>query len=660
MIIVYLLFGSIFLIGPTDSLVGYDCGHRALNITSFSLLSTKPCSIKDHEIKTSSKRIQLAQLAKNRMLHVYQCRVKVRRTITRCSWLNDAQVVKNGMGEYIREITPRECLMIHETRMYKFSQDIIFDALEANSSSIRMGTLAGSVDSSGKCSGSSYADTWGSWDSVIVQAQIDISVRDLEVPVDLSSEMIVLPSGFRCPYPQTTCRDSEYGMTVWEKIRPSQCAHEDYDVLFEGESTYIPPTINDDGTANPAVYHVEEGETTFALTGTRKTRRCYQEVVETEHPRLFIIEGTSSGFSKSLSPLSVHNTDLFSYVNSKFVYLEKHLRRQLTSMYSDLIFQKCKIEQEVLQQRLTMASISLQEFSFLQGNGPGYTALLGGEVVYLIKCNPVPVSIRESSRCFQEIPIMVNNKSRFLSPKTHIIQDHGHEITCSSILPSLYLLDDRWYSISPFVQPSEAPQSLSPKEERTWAYIKTGDLATSGIYSTSALSKLTDHIMYPIETPAISNTIVRSISHSNADTQGLQFQNLFDEDTIAKVATTTWNKMWGFFGILGNVVSGLIGFYISARVIKFMLDTVINCLMIKETLGLGWKISWGFWDSATSYLVNKKHLKTPPPHHSMTPTNIVIEEKDEPESPEEKRDQHLYPILHPYLHSNPTSVSNTL
>lgn len=36
------------------------------------------------------------------------------------------------------------------------------------------------------------------------------------------------------------------------------------------------------------------------------------------------------------SPLEVKNLDMFAYINSKFVYAERHTRRMVENMYTDM------------------------------------------------------------------------------------------------------------------------------------------------------------------------------------------------------------------------------------------------------------------------------------------------------------------------------------
>jgi len=65
-----------------------------------------------------------------------------------------------------------------------------------------------------------------------------------------------------------------------------------------------------------------------------------------EHSKLLILE-TKKGESFAAKRLSVENLDIFTYINSKFVY-EKYIRSQMNLLYRDVLKQRCNLEQQVL------------------------------------------------------------------------------------------------------------------------------------------------------------------------------------------------------------------------------------------------------------------------------------------------------------------------
>lgn len=55
---------------------------------------------------------------------------------------------------------------------------------------------------------------------------------------------------------------------------------------------------------------------------------------------------------------------MFAYTNSKFVYMERHMRSQINTLYQDVIMQRCELEKQVIQNTLSLATILPDEFAY--------------------------------------------------------------------------------------------------------------------------------------------------------------------------------------------------------------------------------------------------------------------------------------------------------
>lgn len=157
----------------------------------------------------------------------------------------------------------------------------------------------------------------------------------------------------------------------------------------------------------------------------------------------------------------------------------------------------------------------------------------------------------------------------------------------------------------------EDPSNLKPSSRPTWRYTEPGlDLATAGIYSQKDMEGLKRQIMFPSERTAITNTLVRKIISNNADTQSLDFGNLIDKNTISSLFYTTWNKAWSTVSIFGEVVSGLMGCWLIAKIIKFVIDTAIHAYSLTIVFGFGWRLLGMFWDALTFCLIHHHQENT--------------------------------------------------
>jgi len=118
---------------------------------------------------------------------------------------------------------------------------------------------------------------------------------------------------------------------------------------------------------------------------------------------------------------------IFSYVNSKFVYVEKHVRNQMISLYYNVIQQRCELEKEVLTNTLSFVILQPDEFAYRLMKGPGFMAVIAGETIHVIKCVPVDVLVQKTKKCYVELPVTARNASLFLTLKSRILKRIGEQ-----------------------------------------------------------------------------------------------------------------------------------------------------------------------------------------------------------------------------------------
>jgi hypothetical protein len=228
--------------------------------------------------------------------------------------------------------------------------------------------------------------------------------------------------------------DSEGGETFWPVMPIDMCHFDQYDILYEGIATRLTPREIE--KAGPTIYIVTTDDTTFALAKTSEINVCGYRLLRTEHPKLHIMETKKGKSFKFHTKVSVDNLDIFSYVNSKFVYVENHIKTQLSRLYQDIMEQKCALERQILQNALSLASIAPDEMASRIMRAPGYTEVTAGEVIHLIKGIPVTCKVRHTETCHNELPISYNNVSMFLLPQSRIITKSGTVRDCNELLPS--------------------------------------------------------------------------------------------------------------------------------------------------------------------------------------------------------------------------------
>lgn len=61
------------------------------------------------------------------------------------------------------------------------------------------------------------------------------------------------------------------------------------------------------------------------------------------------------------------------------MYMERYIRNQLTSLFKDIIQQKCELEKQMIQNTLSLAAILPDESAYRIMKSPGYMAVRKGK-----------------------------------------------------------------------------------------------------------------------------------------------------------------------------------------------------------------------------------------------------------------------------------------
>ncbi|KAI4476114.1 hypothetical protein M0804_013844 [Polistes exclamans] len=448
---------ALAIIAAVVPYIGFDCDGGPLNVTTISLRDVGDCDMETRQLNTTRAYIQLLQAAEYQTIPYIQNKVMITRTVYYCGMHSHIYMVNNGVAEYLFEPTVQKCETMHLTGTFIFVNGVNILALKVNSTTSHSITLAGKAGVDRSCSGSQYSDQFGSWMGVVVLAILLITLKSGYIPVKISSGKVTLRSGIVCQLKNGHCLDPENGYTFWNIIAPYRlCDFSSYDVLYEGPAER---TIDMSDPQAPEVYSLTTKETTFALARTTETKLCGFSIHRTEHPELFIIE-TQPGVSFiQHQSISIENLDIFTYVNCKFIFVEKHLRTQITELYNNIISQKCELERQVLQNALADALRDPVEFAYT-------------------KDRDIPPCKRV---------------------RTRILKKVGSEGKCNVILPTEFLSEHGWIRLTPDAIDVSALGILKPEAVLSWKYTSPSTLATSGIYTSHQIEQLKDHLMLPPE-----------------------------------------------------------------------------------------------------------------------------------------------------------------
>lgn len=95
MLFFYLLAAATF--SPVvKSIIGYDCGQKFTNYTTFSLIDVEECNIPDPVVNVTNEHIILMQINEFMTTRVFYCRVEIKRTVQYCGMHSHTSTVRGG------------------------------------------------------------------------------------------------------------------------------------------------------------------------------------------------------------------------------------------------------------------------------------------------------------------------------------------------------------------------------------------------------------------------------------------------------------------------------------------------------------------------------------------------------------------------------------
>jgi hypothetical protein len=256
-----------------------------------------------------------------------------------------------------------------------------------------------------------------------------------------------------------------------------------------------------------------------------------------------------------------------------------------------------------------MAPVAPDAVASLIKNQLGHIARIAGEVLYIMKCLPIMVEIRREENCYLELPVTAYNRSVFMSPSTRILQEHAQQIECNTIMPAMYYLEDKWIGFDPYPTIGITPQELKVDSEEPFVFKTIQSLGTGGIYTATEIERAQNDMMFNFERSALNNIIIRKMAGKPVNAQGYSTLSLFDKYEMEELANSTIKALYGYFTILGEFTSGLLGLYFIFRAVKFVFETSINAISLHKINGCSFHLLASFWNTLTLFILHQKHYK---------------------------------------------------
>lgn len=592
-----------------QGLIAYDCIDKTVNITSFSLVDVEPCKHDLNNITTEATYIQVVQTKKIFDVHVYQCKVILKRRIQHCGMHSHTSAYQESFRYIVREFSSEECRRLHETGSLKIHNEIYVHELPRNSTRSGEVVIVGQIVYS-TCYGGSYYDGIIHYKDALVTMEYEVNLYDYTAKLDISDGTIQFREGYDCFFEPGFCLDSKEGYATWDAKIDQQCTSSHYSLIYEGPANKTSNKgKNGEIEGQNALFSAYSKEQLFSIKVKERFSICGYPGYQSDHDQIFILETSPGAGIIKDSEINAKDLDLLTYFNSKITVVEHHLNNQLSLLYHKLINELCKVEKSLLETRLISARINPHEFASNLMKTSGYTAVIAGEVIYIIQCKPSYVALAPSPRCYQEIPVSKDEVPMYMSPVTHILQRHGTQIECTPLLSAKYKFGDEWYSMDGSIHQVTHPNKLSTETKTNWEYKYLPNLMKSGFYDQKMVQKMHNMIYESEDRRSSSVVLHRTISGYNADSQGFDFSHLINENVFESTITKYWHKILSMTTFVGQFTSSLVGFWLMGKLLKFVIDSMVHGRILFDIYGMSWKLVASFWDSLTNLLTHNYHTK---------------------------------------------------
>lgn len=618
----------------TEALIGFDCSNSMLNVTTISLLDVGDCRIEREPLQMRTEKIILLEETDYTKVDTIQCKVRIQRLITNCGGFTDySAVVDKGWAEYIHPISRDACRNLHTYGTLRLG-DVTIDNLKPGMENGRPVTLAGKSNDDGDCTGAKYSDAYGTWSSVLVTGYVLITYTTQSARAVAEDDKVYFASGTTCQLSLESCVDSANGYSFWRTSYEHFQCHiaTKLRAIWNGIANV---TTSKEGT----VYTVSEKEHSFSLkTKDLPVRHCgMYNIVKTEHPKLAIMINEVGVSWPGTNAYADYN--MFAYVDSKFVYVERWVRTQMKDLYYNLLDNQCRQEKALLRTNLAMAATMPDEFAYLYTGRPGYMAFTAGEVIHMIQCVPVEVVLRQNERCYNQLPVWRGKNATFLTPRTHILVDQAAEVLCNVPLPHYFRLDQGWYKFAPKPIKTADPVILTPTTMATWDYAKIAELASTGIYTLDDITRMRHTYRFPMEKAIIIDRLASRLGQVPVADDGESYAaRILSASDIESLTKSVWERTWGKFTWFGTFSAGIIGIFTVIHLFKTVADTLMHGYALHAVYGWSVHLLAALWSTlATGLLHERKRAQR------STSTSMYENTDDVTEGIEMEPSKPLYP-----------------
>jgi hypothetical protein len=133
-------------------------------------------------------------------------------------------------------------------------------------------------------------------------------------------------------------------------------------------------------------------------------------------------------------------------------------------------------------------------------------------------------------------------------------------------------------------------------------------------------------MMFPVEKPAMLNTIAKGAMGHYVPPGSFSMTNLLDDQALDRIAESTGKRLWQALTNFGSASAGIMGIILILRLIKLVVDTLIHGYALHSIYGWSLHQLGAVWTSITNLLLYlSKKPKADEEQTNQNPTAVELQ-----------------------------------
>ena len=567
------------LLPQSAAITAYDCKDVNSAHISYSLLDLPTCIHDDENVKKELRRVQLLQPRETNYVPFISCNVEYRQKHYGCGVRSYTFLYPTHQDSGVVHISRNQCQEMHRRRVLHTVNDHKINDLKMNATIQTSLLVAGTIDKSGNCENGNLVYDKGTLNGLVFR-DYEITLTEGMAVIDTTTGMTKFTTTHGCRLFENHCSIADLGDVYVHPYIHNNCDERLYKAIFEGQASI---TFNDDGSYKSVL--VETEDLAFDLLVKDHERVCGRLIHHTEHPSLLLDLHEDGMFMRNMESVRGNEIKVLTHMNSKFLYFSKKTAENFESLEKALAQKRCQHESETIKNRAALASLDPDLFAFtMNGNQPGTSGKLSGEILHLFKCVPKSVVRRNNTQtCFEEMPVTYEGKNFFVTPKNRILTPIGSPVPCNDPYPPCFNLGKTWFSLTPNVKLCPEPSPIQLEINQTiWKYRNMKALARAGIYTTEDMEAYEKGLVMPSETRGRANAMVARYYGGTDYSAGGSGMNLMNSMDLDSLGHRIWGTVEGVVNAVGTGTATIIGFLsIGVFVTQVVTCSIKKCALLR-------------------------------------------------------------------------------